>query len=108
MLSGDNDVDVPKTKRRFCMLLIFCLCTIINAIGWICFAAIASVLTDVKNCIITFSDFGNKLIYCQLYVDELHDYVCSYEFSICRRTRHLGIEGWSSYWNGADYDWLLA
>ena len=70
MVSDITEVDVPKRKKRFFTLFLFCLCTIINAIGWITFAPIEPVLKDVSmmkyELII---DFGHKFVYYQLHVN---------------------------------------
>jgi hypothetical protein len=48
MVSDITEADIPKRKKRFLILFLFCLCSIINAIGWISYAPIQPVLKVVS------------------------------------------------------------
>lgn len=49
LIIGEPVYKIVLYKRRFINLFLFCLCTIMNACGWICFAPISSLLISVRN-----------------------------------------------------------
>ena len=91
-------------KRRYLMLLLFCLSTFVNGACWICFAPLSELLIKVNmTWLIYLIDLWHVLIYGQLHEFQFYDCLLTSHLSSSPSHWEVWTTIWAHYWNSSQH-----